>query len=274
MAKIYDVYDDFKEEIKNISHFFNLSYNDKKISNEEFIFNFLEQQLTEKKIADCVNILKEQNKVVNQKIPSQEKEEDLKKRKKQVKTNVDNKLSKVDVAPKDEKGVEEKVITENTTTGEKTKVESLPKDPLKKVIKEVSNKVPEGVKNIEDKVCQVIDTIKDNFDKTAKKLKIKKEHVEHKEQILTFVKNDHESNFERKYCQNGKYVIDGVDVGTSVFGKCSNVNVVEKHCEKKDKGVGDEKCVEKTEVKNKKFKINCNIDQNLLNGCYWPTQLS
>ena len=74
MAKIYDVYDDFNEEMKNISHFFNLNYNEKKISNEEFIFNFLEQQLAEQKIANCVNSLKEQNKI-SKKDENQKKDE-------------------------------------------------------------------------------------------------------------------------------------------------------------------------------------------------------
>ena len=125
MAKIYDVYDDFNEEMRNISHFFNLNYNEKKISNEEFIFNFLEQQVAEKKIADCISILKEQNK-------SSKKEECPIKKDEQVKTTPEMKKDKKILKPSSSLKKEDKIV-KNTTEKKsiKTEVVSSSKESLK-----------------------------------------------------------------------------------------------------------------------------------------------
>ena len=334
MAKIYDVYDDFNEEMRNISHFFNLNFSYKKISNEEFIFNILEQQLAEKKIVDYVNTLKEQNKAEN-----------LKKNKK---TSISMELPKAETAPKKENKIaEEMVEAKKKDVGAKKEVEDkkdakvdeknldvksgkvevkeckvwekektvevkeekvvapVKIDDVKKVVEGKKNPVVD-VNKIEEKVVErkmehVINVIKDNFDKTAKDLKNK---IEGSENILnlfsTSVKEKKVENvkaeevkrvfekvpaehlkekfsdvgFERRYLQNGKYVIDGVNLETSVFvKKIPKVRVEDKKCEEKIEKCEERKSFGSEEVKNKKFKINCNIDQNLLNGCYWPTQL-
>ena len=332
MAKIYDVYDNFNEEMRNISHFFNLNYNEKKISNEEFIFNFLEQQQAEKKIADCVNILKGQNKVAKKEECPRKDEHtikaspDVKIDKKVVKGDIEKKSDKVfntniEVETKPTKSdvpiqtkpakvevtvqkKEEKVLVEKSIIAEEHHKKAVDKE---KTVEEDQNKIlkfSKEVKNIENKMSSVVDVVRDSLERAAKQLKIKKENTEHlqekilstkketqepkekvltvkketaesQEKILTFVKNDRELDFERKYLQNGKYVIDGVNTGTSVFGKkIIKVNTVEKNLEERGKDLEGKKHGESDATKNKRFKINCNIEQNLLNGCYWPTQLS
>lgn len=252
MAKIYDVYDDFKEEMRDISNFFNLDYNEKKISNEEFVFNLLSKQLTEKKIADCVNILKEQNK-------APKKEENPKKEKKAINTNIGNKFHKSEITPHHE----EKAFEEN----DNNKVVASIKEPLKEI-------VVENTQDIESKIQPVVSLIKDKIDNPTKILKDNNEVTNLEEKVVSPEKIDHK-NFERKYFQNGKYVIDGVNVETSVFVKKNlKTDAVEKNFEKQDRDLGEKRKVVNEEVKNKKLKIDCNIDQNLLNGCYWPTQLS
>jgi hypothetical protein len=343
MARTYNVYEDFKKEMKNISHFFNLEYQEKKFSNEDLVFNLLEQQHDgEKKFDDinpeekkdiltnCVNILQEQNKnpkkvtnriSVKKDVRPKKNEEDNTQEKNFEKENIlgekieedklnpihhkKNELSTVGVEKKTNSNVITFFPKNFKQEDSKEEKNNLPIDLLNK--KETSPKKQvelekKGTEDLDHEAIPVLDFVakttkevenkKENTDDTVKlSATVPKKNFAVKEEKLPggnkkvnapevkdgpLEKNiDPEACGERKYFQNGKYVIDGVRISTSAFVKRVNrLGSFEKKIDRGEQIFSKGKPVEGNVAKNKNFKIDGNIDENLLNGCYWPTQLS
>lgn len=355
MARVYDVYEDFKMEMENISHFFNLEYKEKNPSNEEMVFNLLEKQLRENNVnkqdvkkdilADCVNILQEQNKISKHATSKKknkratiisntdDKQEHISKTEKTTNTN-ENKNTVLDDA--DEIGKIIQPITksnnhsivnfldeefDNSAKQEKDDSNNLKKSSQIDFLSDedilfTKNCTISNAENIKKKSVDndhnFVDTIKKIFEQSTQIINEKGDDVDHivncfstlkPQQTDTPLKKDLKENryvdseekdsenkpqeqkldFERNYFKDGKYIIDAVTLSTSVFVKKSsradvkNVPKVEaenKKCERESQDIESKKQSAESVNKNKNFKIDCNIDQNLLNGCYWPTQLS
>ena len=311
MAKMYDVYEDFREEMKIISHFFNLEYHEKKFSNEELIFNLLEQQLRSDKkdvIADCVNILQKQNKIPKKTANRTEGKKEFRIKK----SESDNKKNQTeDIIEKKIEDDKNKILNSKITKPSENpsivtffpedfkeqkkenknfQIDFLSKEQLpEKKDKSASQSKTKHVKNDPEKIT---DEVKDKNNNREKSLDLfspdkkinpevqgEKTQVEDKKVEVGEMKVDKKNiedgvSFKREYFQNGRYVIDGINLSTSVFlKKNTKLNVDEKKCDKEEKK-STAKRSEINSIENKNFKIDCNIEQNLLNGCYWPTQLS
>lgn len=361
MARVYDVYEDFKMEMENISHFFNLEYKEKNPSNEEMVFNLLEKQLRENNVnkqdvkkdilAGCVNILQEQNKISKHATSKKknkratiisnanDKQEHISETKKITNTN-ENKntilddaeaikniiqpLTKsnnhsivnfldeeFDTSDKQEKTdsntdsnnvkkssqtdflSDEDILFNKSCTIPNTNAENIKKksvdndhnfvDTIKKTFEQSTQTINEKGYNV-DHIINCFSTLKPQQTDTPLKKDLKENrYVDSKEKESENKPQEQKLDFERNYFKDGKYIIDAVTLSTSVFVKKSsrvdvkNVPKVEaenKKCEKESKDIENKKQSAESINKNKNFKIDCNIDQNLLNGCYWPTQLS